>query len=156
MEKHYPNFTLITQNIDNLHQNAGSKNVLELHGNIRRVKCFDQNHPAETWEDDGVNVPKCAVCNGLLRPDVVWFTEQLPMDTFEESVLAAHTCEVFFSIGTSGTVEPAASLARVAAKAGATVITINFEVETAALPFRYDFNGKAGEILPDIISAAWG
>jgi NAD-dependent deacetylase len=153
MEKHYPHFSLITQNIDSLHQAAGSQNVVELHGNISRVKCFDQNHLAETWEENGAEVPKCVTCGSLLRPDVVWFGEQLPEQAFESAVTAAYNCEVFFSIGTSGTVEPAASLARVAAQSGATVITINLEVDNIAAPPRFSFNAKAGELLPALVKA---
>jgi len=78
IEKRVPQFTLITQNVDNLHRFAGSQNVLELHGNIQRVRCADCYTFTETWDDDTESVPRCRDCGGLLRPDVVWFGESLP------------------------------------------------------------------------------
>ena len=110
MAHHIPDFSLITQNVDNLHLKAGSPNVIELHGNLGRVKCSSCGQHAEEWEDADGDVPQCGVCGGLLRPDVVWFGESLPRAELESAVEAARACQVFFSIGTSGTVQPAASL----------------------------------------------
>ena len=96
-----PEFTLITQNVDGLHQAAGSKDVVELHGNIQQVRCSRCGCLANDWDDrDGV--PTCRVCGGLLRPNVVWFGESLPRPALEAAIEAARSCEVFFSIGTSG------------------------------------------------------
>ncbi|MEP6895549.1 MAG: NAD-dependent deacylase, partial [Chloroflexota bacterium] len=114
IEKQIQQFTLITQNVDGLHRMAGNQNVLELHGNIQRVRCSECYTFTETWGDDTETVPRCTVCGGLLRPDVVWFGESLPRDQLEASVEAARTCDVLFSIGTSGVVQPAASLAHAA------------------------------------------
>src|SRR5512133_366448 len=111
MESHIPVFTLITQNVDGLHRMAGSRHVLELHGNIQRVRCSECGTFAEDWVDDDQEVPRCQVCGGLLRPDVVWFGEALPRGELEKAVEAARSCELFLSIGTSGVVQPAASLA---------------------------------------------
>ncbi|HET8708229.1 MAG TPA: Sir2 family NAD-dependent protein deacetylase, partial [Pseudomonadales bacterium] len=83
MEQCIPEFTLITQNVDNLHRMAGSQNLLELHGNIQRVRCADCYTFTETWDDDSESVPRCKVCGGLLRPDVVWFGETLPRAQLE-------------------------------------------------------------------------
>lgn len=144
-------FTLITQNVDGLHVAAGSQNVIELHGNIRRVKCFDCGRIAQRWEPTDDPPPRCAECCGPLRPDVVWFGERLPADALDAAWAAAEACDVFLSIGTSGLVEPAASLPRAALRRGATLLTINLDVETRSAPPRFDINGKAGEVLPALV-----
>ncbi|MBN2366494.1 MAG: NAD-dependent deacylase, partial [Calditrichaeota bacterium] len=108
MEKIIPNFVIITQNVDNLHQDAGNKNVIELHGNIMRNKCFNCGRKLEA-EIDLHNLPRCPDCHGLIRPDVVWFGESLPMRAIQDAHSCAQRSEVFLIIGTSGVVEPAAS-----------------------------------------------
>ena len=156
IEKRTPEFTLITQNVDGLHRLAGSQNVLELHGNIQRVRCADCYTFTETWEDDSEAVPRCKVCGGLLRPDVVWFGEALPRDQLEAAVEFARSCDVFLSIGTSGVVQPAASLPFAAHNHGAAVVEIN--AEPTPLTSRADFalHGKSGEILPRLVETVWG
>jgi len=156
IEKHVPTFTIITQNVDGLHRMAGNKNVLELHGNIQRVRCSECFHIAETWGDDTESVPTCLHCGGLLRPDVVWFGESLPMDQLEAAIEATRTCEVFFSIGTSGVVQPAASLAHVAHSRGAIVVEVNAEPTPLTSKANYFLQGKSGEILPELVNGVWG
>ena len=156
IETHIPEFTLITQNVDGLHRMAGSKNVLELHGNIQRVRCSECYTFAETWGDDTESVPQCSVCSGLLRPDVVWFGEALPRNQLEAAVEAARSCEVFFSIGTSGVVQPAASLAHAARNRGAVVVEVNAEPTLLTSKANYAFHGKSGEMLPELVKAVWG
>jgi NAD-dependent deacetylase len=156
MEKRAPKFTLITQNVDGLHRIAGNQKVLELHGNIQRVRCADCSTVAETWEDDTAAVPRCNECGGLLRPDVVWFGEALPRDQLEAAVEAARSCEVFFSIGTSGVVQPAASLAFAAHNHGAVVVEINAEPTPLTSKANFALHGKSGQILPRLIEAVWG
>jgi NAD-dependent deacetylase len=156
IEKRVSHFTLITQNVDNLHRFAGSQNVLELHGNIQRVRCADCYTFTETWDDDSESVPRCKVCDGLLRPDVVWFGESLPRDQLEAAVTAARSCDVFFSIGTSGVVQPAASLAFAARNRGAVVVEINAEPTPLTPKADYVVQGKSGEILPQLVEAVWG
>ena len=155
LEVRMPAFTLITQNVDGLHRFAGNQNVLELHGNIQRIRCSECYTIADVWEDDTESVPKCSVCGGLLRPDVVWFGEALPRDQLEAAVAAARNCEVFFSIGTSGVVQPAASLAHAARNRGAVVVEVNAEPTPLTSKARYVFHGKSGEILPDLVKAVW-
>jgi len=155
IEAFLPEFSLITQNVDGLHRMAGSRNVLELHGNIQRVRCADCYIFTETWGDDTESVPQCSVCGGLLRPDVVWFGEALPRDQLEAAVEAARTCEVFFSIGTSGVVQPAASLAHAARNRGAVVVEINAEPTPLTHKANYAFHGKSGELLPELVKAVW-
>ncbi len=155
LEKRIPQFTLITQNVDGLHRMAGSQNVLELHGNIQRVRCSGCYMVADSWGDDTESVPKCESCGGLLRPDVVWFGESLPRDQLEAAVEAARTCDVFFSIGTSGLVQPAASLAYAAHNRGAVVVEINAEPTPLTPKANYFLQGKSGEILPELVKAVW-
>ncbi len=155
IEQHIPEFTLVTQNVDSLHQRAGSQRVIELHGNITRTKCFDENVVVESWEESVEVPPRCPRCGGRLRPDVVWFGEQLPEQAFQASVEAAVYADVFFAIGTSGTVEPAASLARVAQRFGATVVILNLDVEPLDAPPLYHIHGQAGSVLPALVHAAW-
>jgi NAD-dependent deacetylase len=156
IEKRLPQFTLITQNVDNLHRFAGSRNLLELHGNIQRVRCADCYTFTETWGDDSESVPVCQVCGGLLRPDVVWFGESLPRHQLEAAVLAARSCDAFFSVGTSGVVQPAASLAFAAHNRGAVVVEINAEPTPLTPKADYVLEGKSGEILPALVKAVWG
>ena len=101
-------------------------------------------------------VPRCKNCNGLLRPDVVWFEESLPREQLEAAVDAARTCQVFFSIGTSGVVHPAAALAHAAKAEGAVVVEINAEPTPLTPKVDFAFHGKSGEILPELVKAVWG
>jgi len=156
IEQRVSQFTLITQNVDGLHRMAGSQNLLELHGNIQRVRCAECYTFTETWGDDTESVPRCEVCGGLLRPDVVWFGETLPRDQLERAIEAARTCEVFLSIGTSGVVQPAASLAHAAHNRGAVVVEINAEPTLLTPKTDYFIQGKSGEILPELVKAVWG
>jgi len=155
IEEQVPQFTLITQNVDGLHRMAGNQNVLELHGNIQRVRCSECYTVTETWGDDTESVPQCAVCGGLLRPDVVWFGESLPRDQLEAAVEAARTCAIFFSIGTSGVVQPAASLAHAARNRGAIVVEINADTTPLTPKVDYFLQGKSGEILPELVKMTW-
>lgn len=149
------NFTLVTQNVDGLHQAAGSRNVIELHGNIRRVKCFDHHHPVESWPGmetgTGPIPPRCPHCQSMLRPDVVWFGEALPEDALETAMQTARNCEVFLSVGTSTLVEPAASLPFLARQSGAMVIEINPEPTPLTTVAQISLRGSAGEILPQVV-----
>ena len=155
IERRINGFCLITQNVDGLHRMAGNQNVLELHGNIQRVRCAECCTFAETWDDDSESVPRCAECGGLLRPDVVWFGEALPRDQLEAAVEASRSCEVFISIGTSGVVQPAASLAYAARNNGAVLVEINLEPTPLTPKVNYFLQGKSGEVLPGLVNAAW-
>ena len=156
MEKRIPQFTLITQNVDGLHHFAGNQNVLELHGNIQKVRCSECRTFTEEWVDDTEGVPTCSVCGGLLRPDVVWFGETLPRAELEAAVTASRAAQVYFSIGTSGVVQPAASLAHAARNNGSVVIEINAEPTPLTPKVDFAFHGKSGEILPALIKTVWG
>lgn len=156
MEKLCPEFTLITQNVDGLHRLAGSQTVLELHGNILRVRCSECGAFADVWNEESDVVPQCQYCGGLLRPDVVWFEESLPREQLDAAVAATRACQVFFSIGTSGVVHPASALAHAAKAEGAVVVEINAEPTPLTSKADFVFHGKSGEILPELAQAVWG
>ena len=159
MELRVPVLTLITQNIDGLHQQAGSGkrfDVIELHGSIQRTKCFKENKPVKNWTETDETPPRCPGCGGPLRPDVVWFGEALPQEALDAAWEATLRCELFFSIGTSGMVEPAASMPFLALQAGATVIEVN-PTETALSHSAHFFlQGPSGVLLPQLVEAVWG
>lgn len=151
-----PRMTLLTQNIDGLHQRAGSADVIELHGNIFRAKCDSDGEPVEGWEQSHETPPRCPRCDGLVRPGVVWFGEHLPSAALATAEAAVRDCDVFFSIGTSSEVEPAASFAPRALDRGATVVMVNLDVRTSAAAWLYRFHAKAGGFLPFLIQTVWG
>jgi NAD-dependent deacetylase len=155
MARRIPDFTLVTQNVDGLHSKAGNPLVLELHGNISRVRCAACGVYAENWPEAGENVPRCVHCNGLLRPDVVWFGEALPREILEKAVEAARRCEVFFSLGTSGLVQPAASLAHAARNKGALIVEINLAPTPLTEKADFFLQGKSGEVLPELVRVVW-
>lgn len=153
LEKRFSNFLLVTQNIDSLHQRAGSRKLVELHGNLRRIRCSRRCGTIDEWEELPEVVPACPKCGAPLRPDVVWFGEALPEDGLHRAITAATTSQVFFSIGTSGLVQPAASLALMAKKAGSVFVEINYDPTPLTDQADYAFHGKSGEILPDLVKA---
>lgn len=155
MARHYASFTLITQNVDGLHSAAGSQDPIELHGNIRRVRCADCGALAAEWEEIDDEVPRCALCRGLLRPDVVWFGETLPHAKLERAVEASVRCQAFLSIGTSAVVQPAASLAYAARRAGSIIVEVNTEITGLSSSADFCLRGRSGEVLPALISALW-
>jgi NAD-dependent deacetylase len=155
MARHVSDFRLITQNVDGLHRKAGSPKIIELHGNLARVKCSECGQQVTEWNAPDGDVPHCQTCGGLLRPDVVWFGESLPRAELEAAVEAARTCRAFFSIGTSGLVQPAASLAYAARNRGALVVEINAEPTPLTPKTDFALHGKSGEILPALVKAIW-
>jgi NAD-dependent deacetylase len=179
LERLVPELTLVTQNIDGLHARAGSTRLIELHGNIQRAKCFDCGRredlrpidlagregreipsPATTPPPGGDLIereppPSCAACGGLMRPDVVWFGENLAMTDLHAAFDAASSADVCLSIGTSGLVEPAASLPLVALEGHARVVEINPEA-TPLTAWAHDvIQAPAGLVLPALLAAVW-
>jgi len=126
MEAKLHSFTLITQNVDGLHQLGGNRQVIELHGNIWRMRCTREG---TTYVDRSTQLsqlpPLCANCGSLLRPDVVWFGEQLPAEALEAAFAAAATCDVMLVVGTSAVVQPAATLPLIARENGAALVEVN-------------------------------
>jgi NAD-dependent deacetylase len=162
LEALFSDFTLVTQNVDDLHRRAGSRNVLELHGNIERsfcMKCgkFGSGETDIVERPDGKNIlPKCPHCGGLFRPDVVWFGEILPEEIFSDAVKASEDCEVFLSIGTSGAVFPAAGLPLLAKEAGAYVVEINPEYTELSDRMDATYLGPSGSVLPALLEVLEG
>jgi len=145
----FEDFTLVTQNIDGLHQAAGSRDVIELHGSIWRARCFAcgmGHNIRELKDDDGV--PSCLDCGGNLRPDVVLFGEMLPAGAFERGAAVAGFCDLCFVVGTSAVVYPAASIPEIAHATGAYVVEVNPELTPLSEFCDEVLTGKAGEILP--------
>ncbi|KAA3665404.1 MAG: NAD-dependent deacylase [Chloroflexi bacterium] len=155
MEKQIPQFTLITQNVDSLHDRAGSQSIIALHGNISRIKCFDNNHKVDSWSETDEVPPRCPQCGSMLRPDVVWFGENLPYQAIQTAVSAAANCDLFFSIGTSSLVQPAASLPFTALDNRKPIAEINPQSTPITPYMTYQLTGPAGEILPRLVAATW-
>ncbi len=151
LERRVPSFTLITQNIDGLHRKAGSRNVLELHGNIWWVRCTRCGALVEDRTVPMPALPKCGGCGGLLRPNVVWFGEMLDTEILDRAYEAISDCEVMLVVGTSGTVQPAASMGLVAKKCKATVAEVNLEPTPFTDAYSISICGKSGEILPQLL-----
>ncbi len=152
MEEMIPEFTLITQNVDGLHQLAGSKYIIELHGNIWEVKCTVCEGIYLDRSPDLGPMPRCRNCQGLLRPNVVWFGESLDYNILREAFEISGNSEVMFSIGTSGVVQPAASLTLEAKRHGAFLVEINPEPTPQTHIMDISFQNRAGEILPEIVN----
>ena len=151
IERRVDEFLLVTQNIDSLHQRAGSKNVIELHGNLREARCFDCGAQS-AWIDEAV----CARCGGLLRPAVVMFEEMLPEHALELATEAATSCDVLVSVGTSNLVWPATEVPRLAQRHGAQVVIVNPDME--GQPWGHHVTqlvGKSGDVLPELVRLAW-
>ena len=150
MEKFFPEVVVITQNIDNLHKRAGSKTIYELHGNIERNYCIKCKKVYEGKIFFEKKIPKCD-CGGLIRPDVVWFGEYLPQDQFNASQNASKNSDIFFIVGTSAIVFPAASLIYTAKESGSFLIEINIEETEISSQVNFSLFGKAGKVLPEIL-----
>ena len=146
-------FTVITQNVDGLHEEAGSRTILELHGNIRRNKCSRCNEACYVEDEiDPKDIPTCKYCGGKIRPDVVWFGEMLDPEIIERAYVCAEQADVFLSVGTSAVVHPAASLPIAAKRAGAILIEVNPEPTPVSDLADYRFERQSGDFLPILVS----
>jgi NAD-dependent deacetylase len=151
MEERIANFTLITQNIDGLHKKAGSRNIIELHGNMWKLRC---TRCEQIVEDPRIKLPKmpaCDSCGSLLRPHVVWFGEMLEPRVLNAAYEAVRSCDLMIVAGTSGTVQPAASMGAQAKRNGAWVVEINLEQTPYSDIYDASIQGKSGEILPQLL-----
>lgn len=151
MEQRIPRFRLITQNIDGLHQKAGSRELLELHGNIWWVRCTGCGKKEEDLRIPLPQLPTCGSCNSLLRPHVVWFGEMLDADILNTAYAEISDCDLMLIVGTSGTVQPAASMGVQAKRNGAIVAEINLDATPYSGTYHYAVAGKSGEILPQLL-----
>ncbi len=158
MERLFQDFYLVTQNVDGLHQRAGSRRVIELHGNLWRARCtrcrsvftLDQ---APIGQDE---MPHCPSCGALARPDIVWFGEPLPADALEMALDLSARARIFFSVGTSGLVQPAASLPYIAKRAGAILVEVNPNETPLSCDCDFTFRASASEALPNIVEVFHG
>ena len=152
--RRFPNFRLITQNVDGLHERAGTQNTIRLHGSIWEVSCWQgcAKSPAR-WRDDTLTFaelpPKCPHCGGMVRPGVVWFGETLESDVVQQASDAT-ACDVFITIGTSAVVYPAAGFIERAKRGGAFSVEINPEGTPATQSVDLALRGRAEEVLPEI------
>lgn len=163
LEKLVPRLTLVTQNVDDLHERAGSARVLHLHGSLTHPYCMACRHPHAfptgiPDEPEGgrkVEPPRCIHCATRIRPGVVWFGEALPHREWNVAEQATMECDIFACIGTSSLVYPAASLIGLAATSGAVTIQINPDSTVADEQVTYDLRGPAGIVLPALLARAW-
>jgi len=144
-------FALITQNVDGLHQAAGSVNVLEIHGSIRRVRCTECPYIVERGVEALPDLPHCEKCNSLLRPDVVWFEEMLPATIWSRAELAVVRCQCLLVVGTSAMVYPAAGLIATAHEHKARVIEVNLQATPATQGVDVSLLGPSGTVLPELV-----
>ena len=142
---------LITQNVDGLHRMAGSHDVLEMHGNIWRVRCTQCAIVTDNRDVPIVFPPECAACGGLLRPHIVWFGESLDPRILDRCMHALQSCDVLLVIGTSGVVQPAASFAAMAKSAGAYTVEINLDPTPSSGGMDIVINGKAKDVVPLLV-----
>jgi NAD-dependent deacetylase len=145
-----PELTLITQNVDGLHQRAGSDGVIEFHGNLFEDRCFDEGCIVAD-ADMSAEVPVCPGCGGNLRPGVVWFGEAIPESAMHAAAAAVSGCDLFFSIGTSALVWPAAGLAEAARQQGVRVVEINLDATPLSSQTDFCLQGKSGSLLPELV-----
>lgn len=165
LARRLPRCTLLTQNVDGLHEASGQHDVISLHGSLLQVRCSaDCSAPfaapdtmdAKGLEDGPLDPPPCAECGAPLRPDVVWFGEMLPEAALTRARQATFACDVFLSVGTSNMVEPAASLPWLAASHGATVLVINPTMQGQRRgPSVVPLLGHAAALLPRLVARAW-
>jgi len=153
LEARLPGLVLVTQNVDGLHQRAGSRNVLEFHGNLTVNLCSRDLSIVKTEHATSAVPPRCPECGAMLRPGVVWFGEPIPSAVLEQAERAARTCGVFLSVGTSSVVYPAAGLAESALRSGACVIEINPQSTPLTSLADFVLAARAGEVLPRIVNA---
>lgn len=151
MERQIPGFLLITQNVDGLHTTAGSRKLIEMHGSLWRVKCTTCSHSREDFSELP-DLPECPVCGHLLRPGVVWFGEPLIPGVLKISIDQINKADVFLTIGTSNMIQPAASFYQLAKDHGAVTVEINLEPTPNTGFMDFALHGKAGDILPELVS----
>ncbi|MFR9780710.1 SIR2 family NAD-dependent protein deacylase [Micromonospora sp. MS34] len=160
IEARVPGSVLITQNVDDLHERAGSAAPVHLHGSLFAPRCSACALPAPVPDGvaDGRRVPppRCGRCSGPVRPGVVWFGEPLPREAIDAAVEAASSCDLLLTVGTSGLVYPAAEIPQVAARAGATVIQVNPDETPLDRVSDVNLRGPATQVLPALVDAVWG
>lgn len=154
LERQKEKFTLITQNVDGLHQLAGSENIIELHGNLWEIRCIKCNNTERNYLVPMPQLPpKCSRCSEIMRPNIVWFGEIIPMQKIDRCILAIEDSDLFIIIGTSGLVEPAASFGFIAKENNKTVIEINLDTTPGTGLYDLSLKAKSGELLPLLVES---
>jgi NAD-dependent deacetylase len=157
LETRFEEMVIVTQNVDGLHQQAGSRTVVELHGNIWRIRCTECPHSVESREAPLPELPpRCPECGALLRPGVVWFGEPLPAPAIERASELAGRADAILVVGTSANVHPAASLPYLTRANGGTVIEINPDPTPLSDVADHSLRGTAGEMLPELVRRVLG
>ena len=152
LERLVSRLTLVTQNVDGLHQQAGSRGVLEFHGNIHRNRCSVENQIVVMDVQATNKPPRCPSCGARVRPDVVWFGEPIPSHALLSANAAASDCDLFLTVGTSSMVRPAADLAALARSAGALIAEINPQETVLSPGADFTLRGQAGTVLPALVA----
>ena len=163
LARRVPKLTVVTQNVDDLHERAGSADVVHLHGSLHTPRCFACGRPHDhapgipDVPELGARIPPphCLHCGGRVRPGVVWFGESLPETAFLRADTAARDCDVLIVIGTSGLVQPAASIPTLAKQAGAKVALINPQATLLDNQCHWSLRGMAGEVVPNLLATAF-
>lgn len=158
-----PRLTLVTQNVDDLHERAGSADVIHLHGSLQAPRCFDcgQSYAGladvldEPEQGRRLAPPRCGYCAGAVRPGVVWFGEALPETALQQAFAAAAECDLLLSVGTSGQVYPAAQVPQIAARNGASVVHVNPQAVAGSGSREHSLQGAAAQVLPALVQAAF-
>ncbi len=152
MEKMFPQFTVVTQNIDNLHGRAGSRNVAELHGNMERNFCLDCGKKYDGTDFDNNGSFKCSDCGGLIRPDIVWFGEMLPAEQWDIAENASENADVMYVIGTSAVIYPAAQLPMTVKRHGGMIVEVNIERTELSAFADVSIQGLASTVLTEVVN----
>ena len=154
LEKEKRDFTLITQNVDGLHFAAGTRNVIELHGSLWEIKCTECERTEKNYQVPIPKLPpKCDACDAVMRPNTVWFGEIIPMERIDRCLFAIEQCDLLLIVGTSGVVEPAASMGLIAKKSEKPVVEINLDVTPGTGLYDASVMGKSGEVLPLLVES---
>lgn len=154
LERQKEKFTLITQNVDGLHQLAGSENIIEMHGNLWEIRCTKCGNLEKNYQVPLPKLPpECSKCREIMRPNIVWFGEIIPMQKIDRCILAIEESDLFMIIGTSGLVEPAASFGFVAKEHNKPVVEINLEPTPGTGLYDISIKAKSGEVLPLLIES---
>lgn len=154
LEKRIDDFTLVTQNVDRLHMRAGSVKVIELHGDLHNARCSDCSDVIPLEKQDGVVM--CGLCGGAMRPNVVWFGESLDIRHLEAAYNVSGASDFLIVAGTSNVVQPAASLAYAALEKEGYVLEVNLDPTPLTGSASATVLGKAGEVLQELVSLAFG
>lgn len=155
-EERFKNFFLITQNVDGLHARTGVKNMVEIHGNLWRVRCTRDNKTFMLWDYPLKEIPPKCECGGILRPDVVWFGESIPYAYLEKAYSAINSCDTLIVAGTSGVVYPVAAFPQMVKDNGGFVIEVNIEATPISQIADISLFGSSGEILPLLLEGLKG